>query len=631
VPPSAPDAPAHGVPTEPTLAGPVAVCVDRPLLALDRPFTYDLAAELGAGVGSVVRVRFHGRLVRGWILGPTDDVPAKIAPVERLAASVPAFDAELLELFRWVSERYVAPLAAVIGRAVPPRVAGEESRAALEGPTQADHEETRSGGEERHIARRSGAASGRGPATSVLPGYRGAGALLRAIARGEGGVFAVRPAPEDEAGVTAEAVAACLAAGRRALVLVPEADPVPWTVVALREAFGDRVVPFVGGDRRERYRTWLRIARGEADVVVATRPGVFAPVPDLGLIAVARESHPAFREDRAPYFHARDVALARAERAGAVAMLSALCPSADVAAMRLPTVEPSERRWPPVEVVRPGTEGRAPRLVQALRTTRRGFLFSPLPGYGVARVCRTCGRPAACATCAGVLRQEGGRVTCVVCGADGRCAGCGGTAFGLRRGGEERVEEWAARASTVAVRRIDRPALPADGEILVGGPDDVRDLGVGGLDLVAVLDADRAGRRPGVTARERALAVWMEAVGWARPRGRAIVQASDPSDPAVQALVRGKADRFHEHERRRRADAGFPVGTPVFRVVGTERLGDELTALDPLTLLVGGGGPEAPTVCLVAVAAAGVPSFGRVMRELAARGVVERVEAEPHL
>ncbi|HSL12617.1 MAG TPA: hypothetical protein VLA82_15020, partial [Actinomycetota bacterium] len=472
---------------------------------------------------------------------------------------------------------------------------------------------------------------GRGPASSVLPGYRGAGALLRAITGGEGGAFALRPAPEDEAAAIVEAVAACLATGRRALVLVPEADPVPWTAVALRDAFGDRVVTFVGGDRRERYRTWLRIARGGADVVVATRPGVFAPVPELGLVAVSRESHPALREDRAPYFHARDVALARAERAGAVAVLSALCSSAEVAAMELPTVEPSERRWPPVEVVRPATEGRAPRLVQALRTSRRAFLFSPVPGYGVARVCRTCGRPAACATCAGVLRQEAGRVGCVVCGAEGRCAACGGSSFGVRRGGEERVEEWAARAARVPVRRVDRPALPRDGEVLVGGPDDVRDLGVGDLDLVAVLDADRAGRRPGVTARERALAVWMEAVGWARPRGRAIVQASEPGDPAVQALVRGKADRFHAQERRRRADAGFPVGTPVFRVVGRAGLGDELASLEPPTLLVADGGAGMPTVCLVAIEAPNVPSFGRRMRELATRGIVERVEAEPHL
>jgi primosomal protein N' len=180
------------------------------------------------------------------------------------------------------------------------------------------------------------------------------------------------------------------------------------------------------------------------------------------------------------------------------------------------------------------------------------------------------------------------------------------------------------------VRRVDRPRLPGASEVLVGGPDDVRDLGVGGLDLVAVLDVDRAARRPGISARERALATWMEAVGWARPHGRAIVQASDPSDAAVQALVRGRADRFHERERARRADAGFPVGAAVFRVRGDDRLAEQLAARDPITLLVAGGA-GAPTVCLLAVAADRVEAFGRAIRDLAVEGVVDRVEADPHL
>ena len=530
-------------------------------------------------------------------------------PVERLASTVPAFDAQMLELFRWVADRYVAPLAAVIDRAVPPRVASEEGRSP---------------------APPARPATGRGPVSSVLPGYRGAGALLRALTERRPATFALRPAPEDAAAVIVECVAACLASGRRALVLVPEADPVPHTVSTLTDAFGDRVTTFVGGDRRERYRTWLSIRRGDGDVIVATRPGVFAPVRDLGLVAVSRESHPAFREDRSPYLHAREVALARARLTGAVAVVSALCPSAEVAASGIPTVEPPERRWPAVEVVKPGPEGRAPRLVRALAEVRRGFLFSPVPGYGVARVCRSCGEPAACSTCDGMLRQQGGRIVCVVCGAAGTCVACGGTSFGVRRGGQERVEEWASRAAGVPVRRVERPRLPMDREIIVGGPDDVRDLGVGDLELVAVLDADRAARRPGIAARERALATWMEAVGWARPRGRAIVQASDPSDTAVQALVRGRADRFHERERARRAEAGFPVGAAVFRVRGDERLPAHLSALDPLTLLAAGGA-GGPTVCLLAVAAERVTTFGQAIRELATDGVVDRVEADPHL
>jgi len=590
-------------------------------------------ATLGAGLGSVVGVRFHGRRTRGWVLGPTGDVPSRLLPVDRLVSPVPVFDPGMLEVLRWVAERYVAPLATVIGRASPPRVASEdpaEHRAAWPAPGSPSL---------RHSSPHG--------ASSVLPGYRGAGALLRAIrdapGSGPGGLsdpvadgadrptsFTLRPAPEDEAAVCVEAVAACLQAGRRALVLVPEADPVPATVTALEGAFGDRVVRFVGGDQRARYRTWLAIGSGRFDVVVATRPGVFAPLHDLGLVYVARASHPALREDRAPYYHVREVAQTLARVRGGVCVLAAACQSAETSALGLPAVTPSGRRWPAVEVVRPGAEGRAPRLLQALRTANRAFMYSPLPGYGVARVCRTCGRPASCATCGGTLRQASGEIRCVVCAAPGRCATCGGTTFGVVRGGSERVEEWAAQVASVPVRRAARPRLPdASGEILVGGPADVRDLGTADLDLVAVLDADLAARRPGMNAAERALTVWMEAVGWARPSGRAIVQASDPSDPAVQALVRGNPDRFLERERRRREEAGFPVDAAVFRVIGVEGLEAALEDLPLHTKLISTLGER--TVCLLAVATRHVPAFGRTMRALAASGVVTRVEAEPHL
>ncbi|MDP9331384.1 MAG: hypothetical protein M3P11_12180, partial [Actinomycetota bacterium] len=468
---------------------------------------------------------------------------------------------------------------------------------------------------------------------SVLWPYRGGRALVDALFSSDGdGGFLVRPAAADEVTVAVESVAACLGSGRGAIVVVPEADPVPATAAAIVEAFGERVALFVGGSKRARYRMWLAIQAGRYDVVVGTRPAVFAPMADLGLVLVSRESHPAHREDRAPYFHVRDVAVARMQLAQGVCVLEALCPSSEAASIGLPAVAPASRRWPPVEVVRPGPEGRAPRLVRALAETRRGFILSAVPGYGIAAVCRACGAPAACAACGGMLRSEEGMVRCVVCEAPGRCASCNATSFGLRRGGAERVEEWASRAASVPVRRLgadDPPTLPAPGEILVGGPDDVRDLGPGGLDLVAILDADLAERRPGIASRERALTTWMEAVAWAAPGGRAIVQATRANDPAVQALVRGRPDRFHADEADRRSAAGFPVGVAVFKVEGSAQVEAELRTLEPITLLVSSLGER--TVCLLALEAGHVPGFGRRLRELAELGVVTRVEAEPHL
>jgi primosomal protein N' (replication factor Y) (superfamily II helicase) len=571
-----------------------------------------LPDELDAGVGSLVQVPFHGRPVRGWVLGPTDDVPARVLPVKKLVSPVRFFDESMLELLRWVAQRYVAPLGAVIARSHPPRVASEETPPGVAGGA--------------------GLPSvGPVSAAALLEEYRGGRELVAAV-RDRDGAFVVRPAPEDEAVLAAELVAACLAGGRRAIVLVPEADPPPATATGLVDAFGDGVVLFAGGDRRARYRRWLDIRAGRYDIVVGTRPAVFAPAPDVGLMLVSRESHAAHREDRSPYYHVRDVAIARSRLAAGVCVLSAICPSAEAFSLGVPLVASARRRWPPVEVVRPGPEGRAPRLVRALGEARRGFLFSAVRGYGVAAVCRSCGSPAACAACGGLLRVEEGVVHCVVCEAAGRCASCGSTRFGIRRGGAERVEEWARRAARVPVRRIGargRPRLPGPDEILVGGPDAVRDLGVGGLDLVGVLDVDLAERRPGLAARERAVATWMEAIGWARPTGRAIVQASRAGDPAVQALVRGNPGRFATDEAERRRAAGFPVGAPVFRVAGRDGLAAELERFAPITMLVSAF--EGQTVCLLALRPDQVGAFGHAVRELAAHDVVTRVEAEPHL
>ena len=547
----------------------------------------------------------------------------------KVVSPVRYFDATQLELARWMAERYVAPLATVLGAMSPPRVAGEEEQRHAE-------ESLEAGGGASLLPSAAPRSQPQGPSGDsaahrppLWPAYIRGADLAAALRRGDGG-FVVRPAPEDEQLLVVEGVRLCLQGGRRAIVLVPEASPMPATTTALVDAFGERVCVFAGGDARARYRTWLAIGDGAFDVVVGTRPAVFAPVADLGLIWVSRESHPGHREERAPYYHARDVAIRRAHHAQGVCVLAAACPTSEAAALGFPVVAPAGRRWPKVEVVRPGTEGRAPRLVHALREARRAFVYAPVPGYGVAQVCRACGAPAACAACGGMLRAASGAVRCVVCEALGRCGACGASSFGIRRGGAERVEEWVGRVAGVPVARVVRPRLPKrTGEIVIGGPEAVRDLGSGALDLVAVLDADLAAKRPGLAARERSLAIWMEAVSWTRLDGRAIVQSSHPSDPAVQALVRGNPDRFLAREHERRAASGFPVGAPVFRVVGTDELEPAIRQHDPITALLTSLGGR--TVCLLALEPARLPAFGAAMRSLAATGVVERVEAEPHI
>ncbi|HCP62560.1 MAG TPA: hypothetical protein DIU14_08855 [Actinobacteria bacterium] len=579
-----------------------------PKLALDRPFTYELPAGVEAGTGSLVSVPFHGRTVKGWVTGPAADVPSgRLLPVKAVRSPVRYFDLPLLELFRWVGERYLAPLCTVIERSHPPRVAGEDKKI--------------------------------GASPAVADDTLDADAQASA-----GSTVWHRPLPGHEAEDCADAVAACLDEGRTAIVLVPEAEPLADTASRVLERFGSRACAYLGGSPRLRYRRWLEIAAGRYQVVVGTRPAVFAPLRKPGLIWISREVHPGHREDRSPYYHVREVAAARAGIDGGTCVLSSLSPSAETAAgiaartvaVRRPPRDVERATAPLVESTPPEAEDRSQRLGRLLREVRSAALIVSRGGYGVARVCRTCTRPAACATCRGPIVSEGGATRCRVCDAAGVCANCGGRSFGVERGGAERIAEWAGHlaAAPVVLDGSETLQSPATDRVLVGTAASIHDVGAPALDLVAILDPDRALARAGVHAAEQAVATWMEAAAWARPKsrgGRVLIQTRHPGHPAIQSLVRWDPMPFLRWELEHRTEAGFPAGHPVFRVAGDASLPQELRATDPTTLLATDGPGEPATICLVVVAPAALPGFRETVLRLARAGVVSRVEAEPQL
>jgi primosomal protein N' len=160
----------------------------------------------------------------------------------------------------------------------------------------------------------------------------------------------------------------------------------------------------------------------------------------------------------------------------------------------------------------------------------------------------------------------------------------------------------------------------------------VDDVGPVRLDVVAILDPDRALARPGIHSGEQALATWMEAAAWAGPRngrGRVLVQTRHPGHPAIQALVRWDPLPFLAREGARRAEAGFPPGHPVFRVTGSDGL-ERALASAGTTPVVSTTSPEG-TVCLVTVRPEALPDVRDKVLRLTALGVVNRVEAEPQL
>jgi primosomal protein N' (replication factor Y) len=228
-----------------------------------------------------------------------------------------------------------------------------------------------------------------------------------------------------------------------------------------------------------------------------------------------------------------------------------------------------------------------------------------------------------------------GRPACAVCGTEAACANCGSTRFGADPGGTERLADWAARLTRRPVTRVEsgRAAVPPSPDrVIVGTAAAVKDFGPRRVGLVAILDPDRARFRPSLFAPEQAVATWMEAAAWAGPRGsprRVLLHTDDPSDPAIQAVIRWDPWHFHRAERRRREEAGFPPGHPVFRVTGSPGLTDAMAALSPVTLLTSVAQGQA--VCLVTLRPDAVPRFRERVMQWAEDGTVSRVEAEPQL
>ena len=473
-------------------------------------------------------------------------------------------------------------------------------------------------------------------AQGSLEGYRGGAELLDAVARGQAGAWVLRPAPEHEAAAAVEAVAACLerrpagigrragsrsrarnGAGHRAGVRRPGGRSCSEDRSGRGSGHGSTCqagrYEVVVGHPAERVRARARSGCDRGEPRVAPRP---ARGP-RSLLPRARCGPGARRYRRRGRRVVRDGALVGD---GWRSVCRPCRRAAQLGARRDRRARPRGPRTPARAGARRDLEGvpvlaaarvRDRRCVSQLRASRRHA--------------RRAG--ARCVRARDRSRAWYARLPDGV----GRAAA---SDFGLRKGGQERVEEWAARAARVPVRRLADGGSPAPSDRRArcssAGPTTCVTSGRAGSTSSRSSTPTSPIADPDSRLASGRVTTWTEAIAWARPGGRAIVQSST-AERSRDPVARARGPR-PVPPRRTRAAGPRQVSRSGPRCSGWwgwQGVAEALADLGPISLLTSSAQDQ--TVCLLALEPGSVPAFGRAARALAGSGVITRVEAEPHL
>jgi len=399
-----------------------------------------------------------------------------------------------------------------------------------------------------------------------------------------------------------EAVAAAIAIGRPVLVLLPEIALSAQWLERFEARFGIRPAEWHSdlppGSRR---RTWRAVIEGRVPVLVGARSALHLPFQDLGLIVVDEEHDGSFKQEEGVIYHARDMAVLRAQGAGCPIVLASATPSLesltnaetgryetaklkerhgpanlpDVSLVDLRKDPPPRQRWisPPLQDA----------LEENLAAGEQALLFLNRRGYAPLTLCRTCGHRIECPTCDAWLVEHrfGRRLECHHCGYVTRtpdaCPECGDTDSLVACGpGVERLYEEAlailpdARIEIVTSDTLQGPLAAAafvdrmtSGEVnlIIGTQIVAKGYHFPLLTLVGIVDADLGLAGGDLRAAERTFQLLNQVSGRAgrsgRP-GRVLLQTANPGAPVLQAIASGDRDGFYAQEAEMRKNGGWP-------------------------------------------------------------------------
>jgi primosomal protein N' (replication factor Y) len=549
-------------------------------VATHQLFDYWLPDGLALQAGSVLFARLGRRRLPGVAVELIENSavsPERLVPVEEVVADLPPLPDDVRALASFVSSYYQEPIGQCYAQMLPPLTVGRGRKRV---PERGAASSARIALNDAQLAAVEAAVPD--PlafAPSLLQGVTGSGKTEVYLA----------------------AVARVIAAGRQALLLVPEINLTPQLVERIANALPGTATALLHSRLApgERRANWMAAAGGEAQLVVGTRLAVFTPLPRLGLIVVDEEHDASFKQQDLVRYHARDVAVYRARLRDVPVLLGSATPSLESYAqarrgryqwLKLAQRATAQVMLPPVRLVpnraSESVEGIGPQLQQAmarrLELREQTLLFINRRGFAPSLLCVACGWKAMCPRCAArlVVHRDAGRLCCHHCGhvapIPASCAACGNQDLLPLGSGTQRLEDAVRRLHPQArVVRVDRDSTRRKGafadmrdaiaagevDILIGTQMLAKGHDFPRLTLVGVLGADNALYSADFRATERLFALLEQVSGRAgrgSDPGEVVVQTDFPEHPVFGALERHDFDRFADTLLAERETLGLP-------------------------------------------------------------------------
>ncbi len=412
-----------------------------------------------------------------------------------------------------------------------------------------------------------------------------------------------------------QAIAHALERGQGAIVLVPEISLTPQTVERFKARFcAGQLQTLVAVlhshlSSGERHDEWHKIRQGRARIVIGARSAVFAPVERLGLIIVDEEHEYSYKQEEAPRYHARDVAVVRGQREGAVVVLGTATPSMEsyynarkgkYTLLEMP-IRADDKKMPVVRVVDMRQESRKQKgppvfslklkeaITQRLERHEQTMLFLNRRGYSTALQCPKCGYVAGCPNCSVSLtyHRQAGKLCCHICGFEEQAPtvcpepNCKNPAIRYSGLGTEKVEDVLSKLFPGArVRRMDSDTLKRKDDfrrilsefrvgkidILLGTQMIAKGLHFPNVTLVGIIYADLSLHMPDFRAGERTFQLLTQVAGRAGRgdvEGEVVVQAFTPFHPAIQFARGHDYVGFYEQEIEFREQLKYPPASRI--------------------------------------------------------------------